>query len=503
MIKKTIVENKPVFITLFIYAFLLLFFCSKMSPLYPFNEWSDINLYFNIGKGIFNGQVPYNDTFDHKGPLIFFIYGIGYLISNTSFLGMYIIESLLWAVMIFAVYFTARLYLDKVYSFIVAIIFPLFVLSHSSEGGSAEEFILIFEVISIYFFILYFKEKDTRRHRPLYMLIHGLMCGMVMLIKINLVVFWVFPLLAILVNLILKKEYQNLFKNIIYYLIGLAIIILPVCIYFIANNALGNAWDTYIVLNKNYARLGDAGEILENLVVRFYQRLRFETFEYLVILLGVFYFPIRNVGNILGKIALILSFVTLHVVIFMSPNYVFYYSVPYYIFSALGCIVIADILSKYLKLANRWYSYLVIYVIVLMIGIYNTNFFGVDKDILLRKKEPEGLVFQFSKIVEKEKKPTLLNLGLDLGNGVFTKANILSNVKYFISPNLPYDTYPEMRDEQTEYIEDRKVQFIILAEFSFNFEYFHNLPSLTDNYEVVDTYVEHGTKTYYLYKRKD
>ena len=103
----------------------------------------------------------------------------------------------------------------------------------------------------------------------------------------------------------------------------------------------------------------------------------------------------------------------------------------------------------------------------------------------------------------KESKPTLLNLGLDLGSGVFTKANIVPNVKYFISPNLPHSIYPEMRDEQTKYIENKKVQFIILSQFSLNFDYFFNLPALNENYKIVDTYIEDKFKTYYLYKLKD
>ena len=128
MIRKEIISEKKTLIILFVYSFLLLFFCSKMSPLYPFNEWDDINLYFTIGKGLFNGKIIYSELFDHKGPLIFFIYGIAYLISNTTFFGMYIIEALMWAFMICAGYFTAKLYIDKIYAFIVALIYPLFTL---------------------------------------------------------------------------------------------------------------------------------------------------------------------------------------------------------------------------------------------------------------------------------------------------------------------------------------------------------------------------------------
>lgn len=503
MIKKEIIQDRKAFIILFAYTALLLFFCSKMSPLYPFNEWSDVNLYFNIGKAIFNGKTLYTEVFDHKGPLIFFIYGTGYLISNTTFLGMYLIEVLLWTLMVYAGYLTAKLYMDKIYAFAIALIFPLFVLSHSSEGGSAEEFIIIFESISLLLFLSYFRDKNCSVHKPVYMLIHGVMCAATLLIKINLIVFWFFPLLAIFINISKNKEYKNLVQNIVAYTTGLLIPILPVLIYFAYNNALADAWNTYIVLNSNYAKLGDIGQISENLIIRFYQRLRFETVEYLIILTGVFFFPIRYIQNTLGKIAIILSFIALHIVIFMSPNYVFYYSIPYYIFSLLGCIVIVDIIRRFIKIQPKWYFYALLPIITLAVGITGKNFFATPKAVLLREQKPEGLVFQFSDKMAKEKNSTLLNLSLDLGNGVFTKADIMPNVKYFISPNLPYSIYPEMRDEQTRYIENREVQFIILSGFSFNFDYFYNLPALNANYEVIDTYVEHGTKTYYLYKRKD
>ena len=503
MIKKEIVQDKKTYIILFVYTFLLLFFCSKMSPLYPFNEWSDINLYFNIGKTIFNGKILYVDAFDHKGPLIFFIYGIGYLISNTSFFGMYIIEAVMWVLMVCSGYLIAKLYLDKMYAFIIALIFPLLVLSHSSEGGSAEEFIIVFESISLLLFLIYFKEKDNKTHKPVYMFVQGIMCAATILIKINLIVFWFFPLLAVFINILKNKEYKNLIQNIIAYIGGLLALILPVLIYFIWNNALSDTWKTYIVLNGNYAKLEDISQITENLVVRFYQRLRFETIEYLIILTGVFLFPIKYIKNIPGKISIMLSFIALHIVIFMSPNYVFYYSIPYYIFSLLGCITIFSVLRKYLELEAKWYFYILFSVFALMIGIKEKNFFSTSKSVLLREQEPDDLVFRFSNIITKEENPTLLNLSLDLGNGVFTKANIMPNVKYFISPNLPHTIYPEMRDEQTRYIENKQVQFIILSEFSFNFDYFYNLPDLNKNYEIIDRYIEHGTKTYYLYKRKN
>lgn len=501
MIRKEIISEKKTLIILFVYSFLLLFFCSKMSPLYPFNEWDDINLYFTIGKGLFNGKIVYSELFDHKGPLIFFIYGIAYLISNTTFFGMYIIEALMWAFMICAGYFTAKLYIDKIYAFIVALIYPLFTLPHILEGGSAEEMILVFATISLFFFLSHFKD-NSKTHKPLIMLIHGIMCAATILIKINLVVFWFFPLVAVFINLIIGKNYKNLFQNILAYIVGLLILFLPIIVYFLYNNALSDAWNTYIVLNSKYARF-NANEMIELVIVRFYQRIRFEPLTYFFIYTGSFYFPIKYIRNTLYKASIILAFFAVHIIISMTFLFMYYYTIPYYIFSLLGGIAIVDIIRKFLKLQPKWYFYILFFVLAIGIGIREKNFFSLSKAEILRKKEPNNPVFLFSNIVMKESKPTLLNLGLDLGSGVFTKANIVPNVKYFISPNLPHSIYPEMRDEQTKYIENKEVQFIILSQFSLNFDYFFNLPALNENYKIVDTYIEDKFKTYYLYKLKD
>lgn len=493
-----ILEDKKTFIALFLYAFLLIFFCSMMSPLYPYNDWSDINLYFNMGKAMFNGRTLYTEVFDHKGPFIFLIYGTGYLISNASFFGVYLIEAFCWALMISAAYLTARLYVDKIYAFVVALIFPVLMLSHTSDGGSAEEFIAVFAVISLYLFIRQFKD-DVSTHNPIHMGIHGLMCIMVMLTKINLVIFWFFPLLAIFITLLMKKEYRNLIHNIIAFILGISIVALPFGIYLYANDALSEFWDIYINLNRSYAKIGSFAEVAEGLIVRFYLRLRFETFEFLIILLGAIYFPVKYLKNRLGTISIILSFVALYVAIFITPGYVYYYSIPYYIYSLPGCIV----LCRFLKLNSNWRVYLICTLLALTWGINQHNLFGYTVAELKNRGRHESVVDKITDIIGKEKSPTLINLGLDGNNGVFTRLNLVPSVKYFVTPNLHYDIYPEMRNEQTRYIENKEVQFIILPKGALNFEYFLDLPALKENYNLEATFDGDEGTAFYLYKRID
>lgn len=494
-----IVGDKSNIVLLFIYTVVLLFFCSMMSPLYPVNEWADVNLYYNIGKCMMNGKVLYVDTFDHKGPVIFIIYGIGYLFSGASFFGMYIIQILCWCVMVYAAYFTARLFLEKQYAFIVALIFPVLLLLRTQMGGSAEEFILVFISVSTYYFICYFKEKP-QSHKPKYMLIHGIMCSLVFFTKLSLVLFWVFPILAIGVSLLVRKEYKNLLQNIGAFLGGFLIIALPVILYLFINDALDNAYDIYIKLNREYANITS-----DYVFLRFYQRLRYSFADFSIILLGAFVFPFRYLKNNIGRAAFILTFLSLFFIVNSSFNYADYYAIPYYIFGTMGCIVILGFLKDFIVLRQQWFISLFFVIICIGIGITGKKYFGEDRHVLQRQETPSGMIHQFSNIIIKEHNPTLLNLGNDLGNGVFTKTGILPNVKYFVTPNILYEAFADMRDEQTRYIRDKEVQFVILAEGSFNYNYFSNLEYLQENYALADSYFQGNCLmniTYFLYKRK-
>lgn len=499
MINKWILQNKNIFIGLLIYTFLLLFFCSKMSPLYPINEWSDINLYFNMGKAMMNGKALYSEVFDHKGPVIFIIYGIGYLISNTSFLGVFVIECLLWFCMVIMSYLTARLYLDKIYGFIVAVIFPVFMLTHTDNGGSAEEFIAIFQVVSLFLFIKFFKEKEPLFHNPKYMFVHGIMCALVLFTKINLVVFWFFPLVGVFLYLFLRERYTNILHNVLAFMTGLLIVTLPIVLYLWLSGALTEAWNVYIVLNSRYAELGSISEIASRILSSIYLRLRFDTFPFLLILLGAIYFPLQYLDNKIGKITMILSFVSLYVAIFVTPRFIFYYSIPYYIYGLLGLIVLAH----YLKVSANWKVYFLCAILSLWWGISKKNFFGLQPSELFSEKTESVAISKFTDIIEQEKNPSLMNLNLNLYTTIFTKLDIVPNVKYFVSPNLSYDIYPEMREEQIEYIKESKVQFIVMSDKMEDYEYFDSHTATIDNYFKIDSMSFSNKEKIYLYKRKD
>ena len=129
----------------FLVSFAVLTVCSKNSFLYPMNDWVDVNCFFTVGRGITHGLVPYLDLYDQKGPLLYFVYALAALMTEHSFLGVFVIEVLLFSLFLYIGGRIAELLSDKPCAFWLTVaglgigipLSPAF-----SHGGSAEEFSL-------------------------------------------------------------------------------------------------------------------------------------------------------------------------------------------------------------------------------------------------------------------------------------------------------------------------------------------------------------------------
>lgn len=125
-------------------ALLALYVASTSSPRYATNFWTDTNLYFTIGRGMREGLMPYRDLFDHKGPLLFLIYGLAACICDTSFLGVYLLEALSLACMLLAAWRLATLFGEGELTLCAIPLTAVVTVACTAfnQGGSAEEFCL-------------------------------------------------------------------------------------------------------------------------------------------------------------------------------------------------------------------------------------------------------------------------------------------------------------------------------------------------------------------------
>ena len=209
-----LLKNKKGYIIIycFLIALFTLIITSKCSPFYALNDWTDANAFFTMGKGMMHGLIPYKDLFEQKGPFLYLLYGLGYLISPKSFFGIFLIELIIFTIGMYYLYKILRMFISQKSSLLILPIFiTLFTTCRAfTHGGSAEELCLAFFFITLYYFFKHFKMQELTYQD---MFINGLIAGLVLLTKYTLLGFWIGFTFAIFCDYLLKKD----FKKAIYY----------------------------------------------------------------------------------------------------------------------------------------------------------------------------------------------------------------------------------------------------------------------------------------------
>lgn len=500
MKRKKILDNRLFIIFFcFITSFLILLICSKSSPLYPFNDWVDANAFFTMGKGLFNGKVLYKDLFEQKGPLLYFIYGIGYLISNTSFLGVFIIEVISFTILLFYCYKIINLFLNKNEYLIILPLFSIVLCTSRAftHGGSAEELCLPLLAYSTYTLLRYIINKEINYT---IVFINGLITGSIFLIKFNLLGFWFIWIICLLFNYLKEKEYQKLIITMMFYSLGVFVPYGIWIIYFLINDGLYDFVHAYFYVNIfSYTKSGGIVIGLENF-------LKTLVSNGLVIFSLIVAIPnfIKNIKiNKINKIFFFLSILFLIIGIYGGGTSFRYYILMVLFFSLFSFIKLIEYYQKLLNKIMNWkYSYIIyigFYVCVILSSfIFSNNIY------MMRNNKDTLPHYKFAKIINEETNPTILNYGkLDLG--IYTLTNVVPNIKYFEQQNLNYKKYPENADAQLKYIKEKRTMFVVYANTLQKEALQEKIPELFENYELVaeeEHFFEDVTYNFYLFKLK-
>lgn len=113
--------------TLFLMSFVLLLLLSPDSYLADiYGMRCDSAWFFTCGKAWVEGMTPYVDFADSKGPLLWLIYGSGYLLSPVSYHGVFWLSVIIYTVAFHFIWLTARLFLEERESAFVVLVMPFF-----------------------------------------------------------------------------------------------------------------------------------------------------------------------------------------------------------------------------------------------------------------------------------------------------------------------------------------------------------------------------------------
>lgn len=492
-------------------AFLIVMVCSRSSFLYPFNNWDDANCFFTVGKSMLNGIVLYKDIYEQKGPLLYFIYGMAYLMSHTSFIGAFFIEVIFACIYMLAIYKICRLYVDFIPSLAISALSVA--VSFSSYafyfGGSAEELCFPLAAVPTYFLLKCFKDGNGKM-AWYKLLISGFCAGCIFLIKYTILSFSIMFVLFVIIEFLRRKNFSGLWKAALLYLGGVAAALFPWIIYFGINGAFKDFYTVYIynnifVYGASGGNLGFLTSVrikIRNYFINFANVFAHNTLFCTLVIVGFFWIIFGNNKKrfSMDKVFVPLTGVAVFLCSFIG-GYGYYYALPISLFNVFGLMGIYKIardgicycVKKYNnekaaenasaqslaksegdsssventegaadKVADgkKKYRFTVCLAaacgaaLALSVGgcfllSMNVSYIGYDKNGLF--------IYKFAEIIEEKGGGTILNYGA-LDFGLYTVTDTLPTCKYFCGLNIGLN---ELKETQDEFISEGRVDFVV------------------------------------------
>lgn len=208
---------------------------------------SGIFLYF--GDRILKGDLPFRDIWDHKPPLIFYIDALGLLLADHSVWGVWWLELISLWVTLFLITLTLKERV-KPSALFLALMGFLYGFVFSMEGGNlTEEFGLPLQAFCLWLFVRYILREKKRRSAWLWI---GICLGLALMLKQTLVGLWLAIFLIYVCHLVQKRIRFDL-AGLMFFAVGLALVIGLVILYFAGHQSLFEFWDVAYWYNFVYS----------------------------------------------------------------------------------------------------------------------------------------------------------------------------------------------------------------------------------------------------------
>lgn len=403
-----------------------------------FNGLPDVDsaVFQVMGRGMANGQIIYKDLFDHKGPIVYVINMLGYIISPKA--GLFILEIVFMYLGTVYVYKAAKIFLgDKdISSIFISLIYLCASFLYMCGGNFTEEYAITFLSMGMYYILKIIYEKQYEK--KLNWILIGLTFAINLFIKPTYISVWIAFGIIQLICSIKDKKIKDLFKYILYMLFGILIVTIPVLIYLILNSALYDFFDAYVLMNSKYSNFTIAQRISGFLTL-------ISNYEYYVCLLIIYfgnalYLTNENANKRTKYFILIFTILSLILMIW-APNSYAHYLIqlsPVVDLSAIFIIIELNKLNN--KFKDIPVKFIYICAIILFLGssayissirLGNFNKFKEDNKIIINDMN------QVKELIKEDDEV------LALGNSCwyYLLLNKIPRCKYFFqTPIISYDT---------------------------------------------------------------
>ncbi|MBQ8815026.1 MAG: glycosyltransferase family 39 protein [Lachnospiraceae bacterium] len=473
----------------------VLMICTKSSFLYPLNDWVDSNCFYTVGKSMIHGKVLYRDIYEQKGPLLYMIHAVAYVISPGSFTGVYLFEVLAAAVFLFCVYRTLKEYCMWAAVITLPILAALVYSAPSlSYGDSAEEFCVpMYALCLLVSFSALQRDEEVSRGG---FFLAGATGACVLWIKYTMLGFFVGWFIVPAVIALRKGGFRKLFSSIGWVLAGVGAVSLPILLYFAVNGALGDLWQVYfydnmflyadVEISETQTLWEKLGTILETAWLSTKWTFKRNIQYALLTEIGLVWILLKEKWSMKFHMVTVLVLTCL-TVYGMGRGYV-YYGFILAVFSFVGLIPLCKLLGRirmdrvFCGLSTALTGVLAVLLAYMISG--NTYLMSYEKEDM-----PQ---YQFAEIINRKENATLLNYGF-LDGGFYTAAGIVPNTRFFCYLNIPL---PDVMDSQRAVVANGEVDFVVTRTYELR----------SENYECVaesSMFFAGKIYDYYLYQLKD
>ena len=253
-----------------VFAIALVTLTDILSPIYPrvFETWySDQYIFELTGKMWAEGGVPYVDFWDQKGPLIFLFNMIGWKITSSGF-GIFLLTIIWSAITINILYLIAKEFTPvrckELAAVLIAWISALWIgILCAPSWNLIEPLCLPFLALSTLFLVRCCNSQKKAKQLTIpwgHALTYGLSFSICLLSRLTNALSVCICALVLAIALMLHKQWMELLKCALMFIAGVAIPLLPFCVYFIMHNAFQDFIFGTLLFNMSYA--GNASGLL-------------------------------------------------------------------------------------------------------------------------------------------------------------------------------------------------------------------------------------------------
>lgn len=444
---------------------LVLFFCSKCSPAYPLNDWPDANVFLSAGKGIIEGKVMYRDLYDHKGPLLFFLHALCALVSQESFVGVYLLEILTNGLFLWIAYRLITLYADERIALCALPVMAVMLYTSISfqMGDSAEELALPMILWPLFQLMDSYRNHNGSTTVPRLMTA-GFLLGCVFWLK--------FTLVGLSAGICLMLAWcgwkRNRFKgaaaSISWMFLGFVLSSLPWFVYFWAVDGLVPFLKVYLYDNlflyagaqEPLTLFGQLKAIVKSVLSWIWDNPGYT----LPLLISAVWLWLSKRLMLAEKITWTLCAFLGLITVFFGGRYYLYYGFAFALMLPLFFILLGQWLSRRLSPADgspaktlpKACIALLTALCIALCPLLSPNMkteFMQPRDHLMQ--------YRFANIINQKENPTMLNFEF-LDWGFYTAAGVTPHLKYYHLPNMPLE---ELRSEQTRYVQEGLSDFVV------------------------------------------